>query len=1453
MKSRFGKLVAFLAAFLCSLSISAQSGGDLTFYASLNYQPGWASLENPPYGIYSFNNSQNLQLTPEFLDSRLQVNGGAVYIDGKYYMIGYDTYDDGMIHNVFFRVFDMDNGAKMVTNILLEGRMSEIPTDLTYDPSTDRVYGCFYQNDGTFVLGILNLNTGVYETVGELPEQLVALASNREGDLYGVGIFGGFYKVNKENAHITLVGRTGLTVRYAQSATFDYQSGKLYWASSMHDITADNGFYEINLTTGIPKLIANFPDQSTMTGLYIKSPYTLSDAPAAPELSLEYTDAEMNGNVVFTMPTTTFDGKMLDSDLEYTLYVDDSEVKTGKAASGQRICVPYVFLSEGYHWAQLRVKNAVGRAPHCTARKWIGMDQAKVNNVTAAVEKSGVKIAWTAPVEGVNGGYIASEKMSYNVVRMPDSHQVYSGTVTECVDTDVVEVFDKYWYEVTVFMNGKSGPIEASNLVTLGKALSIPYVEKFSYANGFDLFTVVDDNRDNVSWFYDREMGCATYEYSEEMDADDWLVTPPLEMDAEQLYSLTFLVAAGDDCFKERMKVAMGTGYQPKELNQVLMEPFVIDWAEDYEKMTVNFVPQESGANFIGFQACSDANNYMINLDEVMVKHVASVYAPSAVTGLKVTPGALGALTAVVECVLPQTDIRGERLSVLEKVELYCDGKLVAEEANVAGGKRYTFPQLSFERRGMHKFAVVASNSRGAGIKEEISCYVGDDDPDYVPNLKARVDEKGNVTLTWDVPTVGRNGGYVNPDGIKYTVMECDKTKRGTVTGTSYTATVDMTISPQELLWYDVKAVSSRGSGLRTYSDTLFVGVPYELPFEESFYHGSYQQNPWNAVGDGVAEWEVRSYTGYEGGDPKDTDGGMIAFVPYLNERQASLTSPKLSLKNTTHPTLRFWGWHNARAHNMMYVRLHTDKDDMYTLAVIDQSEVNGPEEYEWRFYEFQLDEYVKGCNYVQVEFFGKNLHTDMGMVNLMLIDDIRVFSYYEQDLAFTRVENPIEVSVGSPIDFKVMVTNEGSKVAENYQVELYRDNRLVNSVACEWLEARDSLEVMIQDIPNADAAETSYYQVKVRMEGDELLENNASEQLPVTVLPGMPYVDTLKGHAANGNAVISWESPYENKPVENDGYITDDFESYPAFSITNVGRWKMHDGDQGMTFGIQDGHGNFVDYPNQGKKMAFMVFNPSEAGLDNSWGAYSGKQVMACFFGYNKANDDWLISPKVDGDQTISFQAQSTHNEHYGSAESFEVLYSKTDDDVNSFIRIDRVDRVPGRWHKYSYRLPADAKYFAIRCVSNEQYILYIDDVTYRPANSSLTLKGYNVYRDGEQVNGALVTDTRYQEPFPGDEKYAYQVSVVYDKGESVLSNKILIDKTSSVEDAEYSAVKVVSLSGRIEITGAEQHPVVICTSDGVVVHHGMGDASVAVQRGVYLVKVGNEVLKVMVRESNN
>ena len=191
--------------------------------------------------------------------------------------------------------------------------------------------------------------------------------------------------------------------------------------------------------------------------------------------------------------------------------------------------------------------------------------------------------------------------------------------------------------------------------------------------------------------------------------------------------------------------------------------------------------------------------------------------------------------------------------------------------------------------------------------------------------------------------------------------------------------------------------------------------------------------------------------------------------------------------------------------------------------------------------------------------------------------------------------------------------------------------------------------------------------------------------------------------------------------------------------------------------------------------------------------------------------SNDWLISPELSGNaQTISFYAKgwtSQVKDMYGSyhhyTEFFNVLYSLTDKNPNSFTQIGGT-RIAQMWFSdgaFEFDLPAGTKYFAIQCISNgegtapevddetaydylnqenEGFIFFLDDITYTPAPCHLV--GYNVYKNGQKLNSTPLptTTTDFMDTdAQGVETNTYAVSAVYEEGESALSNAVIVTGT--------------------------------------------------------------------------
>ncbi|MDE5785402.1 MAG: hypothetical protein K2H98_02625, partial [Duncaniella sp.] len=98
----------------------------------------------------------------------------------------------------------------------------------------------------------------------------------------------------------------------------------------------------------------------------------------------------------------------------------------------------------------------------------------------------------------------------------------------------------------------------------------------------------------------------------------------------------------------------------------------------------------------------------------------------------------------------------------------------------------------------------------------------------------------------------------------------------------------------------------------------------------------------------------------------------------------------------------------------------------------------------------------------------------------------------------------------------------------------------------------------------------------------------------------------------------------------------------------------------------------------------------------------------------------------------------------------------------------------------------------------------------------------------------------------------YEYAVVVVYSKGLSASSNVATVLYQASGLESVFGGVLTISTAkNHIVITGAAGLPVAVYTTDGKTVFAGQGEAKTVIpaQQGIYVVKAGSTVKKVLVK----
>ncbi|MAE09284.1 MAG: hypothetical protein CL661_11060 [Bacteroidetes bacterium] len=356
------------------------------------------------------------------------------------------------------------------------------------------------------------------------------------------------------------------------------------------------------------------------------------------------------------------------------------------------------------------------------------------------------------------------------------------------------------------------------------------------------------------------------------------------------------------------------------------------------------------------------------------------------------------------------------------------------------------------------------------------------------------------------------------------------------------------------------------------------------------------------------------------------------------------------------------------------------------------------------------------------------------------------------------------------------------------------------------------------------------------------------------------------------------------NAPVTNG--FEDDFESYDDFVLEFL-PWTNVDVDLSTTYGMTG-----VDWPNAFAEQAFIIFNPSQTTppVDDII-PHSGDKIAACFAATSPPNDDWLITPLVGigTGYKVSFWAKS-YTADYG-LERFRVGVSTSGVSPSDFTIIspgDYEEAPVDDWTEFFYDLAPYAGqsiYLAIQCVSNDAFILLVDDFYVGASKSAIVynavnpivgkamksinyiatpaaipnqnsqidrnvindLLGYNVYRDDIQINATIVEVTEYNDPEPTIGSHDYYVTAVYDDGESDPSNVVSVVVTDINEVvANHISIYPNPTDGvfHIEFENNITAEIVIMDLTGKEVYRNVTNRSINInvsdlQKGMYLIRI--------------
>jgi len=1347
-------------------------------------------------------------------------------------------------------------------------------TALTYNPSNGLCYGVFQginpetDNDEWFFGKWIDASTYTQP----IPIKFLGsdspwfgLATSPDGVMYAIDNECNLLKVDAVTGEYAIIGPTGLSNQYKTSACYDAVNDRILFATSLDNGSAMNS---IDPKTGRATMLYLMPDGEQIVGLFIPDPQAADKAPAAAKnLVPEFQLGSLSGTINFDVPATLFDGTAATGNVTYEVRLDGEIIATGTATYGTKVLAPVQVTESKNGVVTVQLSNSAGKSPITRATLFCGTPQPRTPAFSKEVQynesEKCFELAWEPnPLQtGVTGGTVINDDFTYELTRYPDMKVITTKRGELSIKDPYTPDGDKFeivYYDLRAVYHGSKSIATRSNPTKFG-IITPPYIDEMMNGMSSAAYTYLPTSTDKLSWSYispvtqqKKQHGWMSHGAANSPTSmDSYLVMSPMRLKKGKIYTLSFTAACTNTTWRnERLAVYMGNEVSVNGLRQqTLIEPTLIyeRREENGERHSCNFSAPEDGIYYIAFHHNSDPNLRFLYIGDISISAPIDGQVPSEVSNLKVTAAGGGALSATISFTMPTKSVNGQTLTEPTKVKIIRNDEQIADVSPAGNSFTYTDNKAA---NGINNYVIVPYNSKGEGLKSIANVFVGVGKPSNPKPHAWYGDNDGQAIITWPAVTADEFGTQLNSSNVRYEVQ-----REAVVMGETQRKLIGEKISDtrfsdqfcdagdeQSGASYWVRSVTDGGHSQWVSTRKVSLGKPYETPWVESFADVSTRFN-WYSVGSDI-KWMIVGDDAYDDVKSVDGDNGFILCQAAKANTPGLLYSGAIEIPaNMPNPVLSFYylnqdKYQGQPVKNIVEMVILDNEGQKH----VKQAVCNGP--WGWERMAYDMSQY-KGQK-VQVGVYVECIDRPN-----VVLDAFRLATRLDTDIDMVALHGPGEVAVGQEATLTVSYENLGTNnIPAGYMIELYNGSEKVAEKVGEAINADERTSVNFTVTTNPTMGEETEYHAVIKLDADNNADNNTSNTFKLKIINNIGYPEprNLSASRNKGFINLAWEAPDMSKTPRKT--YTEDFEQFESFAKEIPG-WTILDEDKGIVSPIS----NYIQTSETwGKPFGFFVqdnsvapFNEFEEFNTTSGHKYMASQLTADALGNDVQNDDWLISPELSGDlQVASFMGKSISSSW---PESFEVYYSLSGKDKDDFILIGSVNGAPNDWINFTATLPAGSRYFAIRCVSAACLQFMVDDVTLRLKSCDpieLTMKGYNIYRDGHLINAEPINTLSFSD-WPADYKeHKYMVTAVYNEGESTPSEASIVE--ASLDNLNSDTVTIAVVNGAIVVKAPAGIPVSVYNTSGMELYNGMGGCTVNVTTGVYLVKAGQNVSKVAV-----
>lgn len=1393
------------------------------------------------------------------------------------------------------------NSGKVLTPI-------ECPPDITYwlqtmcyDPVTDAFYGMTGKDDGqnTTYNRIVKITLTPEETLKA--EVLTDLPSSP-----GAILCGFFYNCADEeiyslrdNGTIVNVDRnTGRATLSAELFCDDYEEenvifstfeerGTSYITYSPKDDTLimvardnySNGnpvkVYTIDPNDGQVTLLGKMAGGAMMTTLCCTDRYAQPDAPAEVVVNnISFSGAALSGSVTILAPATLYDASPLKKDVTVSISIDGKMIASSQCAPGAEVTFP-INTTEGLHSLEaLAYIKESNPGPASTLKFYAGYDNP---DSPSALAIDGNTLTWTAPsAVGQHGGYVDTSRITYDVYfnQLKQNTSPLTSTSFSFTPPSSQALTS---ITVTASTQGKTSLPSAPLNAVIGNALSLPYSFDGS-AEEASLFTTFGKNDFDTPFVFSQDTGEFTNSYENYEGSDAWLVLPLISFpSAGSMYELTadfrnFTPFYGS----ENIFIHIGRKADAASLSRQIFRYEEMAVGDDVKSLPikVRFNIEEAGDYYIAFHTLTPESGSGSRLKGLRVKRLNdTTEAPAAPSDLSMKASAKGELMAEFDMTLPLTSLSGKRLSASDRITVSAatlqPGISLNASATGLPGEKITLrcPAVN----GFNHYSISLANSAGEGCGIYQRGYVGIDIPCPVTGLKATTSaDNMTMRLDWNEVTEGINGGYIDPENMRYQVWynPSGVTWQRVGDGIKELSAIFNPGYDQMYRWRLTVMPENSAGFKKTYTVNYvedFLGRPYTLPVVEPFGMAGVAY-PWNYNTNTAATENsyARQILNDEVpllkiGDARFDDGsGRLVATYFPGEgKAAEVMVPKFSTAGMSAPafSMKIWNYPLMPSIKVMARKYGQEQPVEIASYSFDR---NNPQS--WREIILPLPQEYVGEQWVQLRLRFDFMPAENSYA---LIDGIDIYEAVDHDFKLQSLTSEAVSHVGESASFDITTINAGqTDGAAIVKVEVKGDDRHILHTTQYSINRLRSLRQHLAKVDLEAKAEYLNYKtitvVATVMHENDAIAANDSRSIEWDIIPPVnPVVTDLKGEITEKGASLSWSEP-------DYGYGSfDDFEYLKPFDHGDVlGQWGNYDADGYFPFGID---GLTDRWPDFDKPRAWQVVSASALGVetDPRLKAHSGDKYLCAMSGWDESNPeaqvqvaDWLISPEVIGGTEVKFWLNNISTLYQ---ETLHVMVSSTDNRPESFKKLRNISKKGDEsWEQTAFLLPPDTKYFALVYVGWNNLGIVIDDIEFSPVKEEKwTIDSYDIYRspidsDSFTKIANVAAPSFIDAEFDGESKYYILTNATLFNEKSVGPKSNIVTLSVSGVDEVTSIGGVEALRGCIVISGHNGEYASISTADGKTILRSRLDSdrvSIPLHPGIYIVGINGISAKVMVR----